>query len=133
MPNERSAFMGPRLRRLRRRLGLTQAVMAEELDISPSYIALIERNHRPMSADLLIRLAETYDLDIADFAAAEDETTAQLNAALADPVFFRPFDWPGRYPRPYGREPGAERSRCGIVPKLSRQPERSDGSAGQRR
>ncbi|MEO1241654.1 MAG: short-chain fatty acyl-CoA regulator family protein [Pseudomonadota bacterium] len=87
MANQRSIFMGPRLRRLRRELGLTQAVMAGDLDVSPSYIALIERNHRPMSAELLIRLAETYDLDIAAFAGAEDDTLSQLEAALADPVF----------------------------------------------
>ncbi len=61
--------------------------MAKDLDISPSYIALIERNHRPMSADLLIRLAEAYDVDIAAFAAAEDETLSQLETALADPLF----------------------------------------------
>lgn len=87
MAKERSTFMGPRLRRLRRGLGLTQAVMAEELEVSPSYIALIERNHRPVSADLLIRLAENYDLDIAAFASAEDKTLEQLEDALADPVF----------------------------------------------
>lgn len=87
MAKDRSTFLGPRLRRLRRELGLTQAVMAEDLDISPSYIALIERNHRPLSADLLIRLAEIYDVDIAAFAGAEDETMAQLEAALADPIF----------------------------------------------
>ncbi len=87
MVKERSTFMGPRLRRLRRGLGLTQAVMADELGVSPSYIALIERNHRPMSADLLIRLAENYDLDIAAFASAEDKTLEQLQAALSDPVF----------------------------------------------
>lgn len=87
MTENRSIFMGPRLRRLRRDLGVTQAVMASELDVSPSYIALIERNHRPMSADLLIRLADTYNVDIASFAGAEDETFEQLEAALADPVF----------------------------------------------
>ena len=87
MANDRSAYMGPRLRRLRRDLGLTQAVMAKDLDVSPSYIALIERNHRPISADLLIRLAETYDIDVAAFAAAEDNTLEQLQGALADPVF----------------------------------------------
>lgn len=87
MAEARSVFMGPRLRRLRRDLGLTQAAMAEELGVSPSYIALIERNHRPLSADLLIRLAESFDLDIAAFAAAEDETLVQLEAALSDPVF----------------------------------------------
>lgn len=87
MAKLRSTFMGPRLRRLRRDLGQTQAAMARDLDVSPSYIALIERNHRPLSAELLIRLAETYDLDIAAFASGEDESLAQLEAALADPVF----------------------------------------------
>ena len=60
MAKERNAYMGPRLRRLRRDLGITQAVMAEELGISPSYVALIERNQRPMTADMLLRLAQTY-------------------------------------------------------------------------
>lgn len=87
MVKDRSTFMGSRLRRLRRGLGLTQAAMADELQISPSYIALIERNHRPVSAELLIRLAENYDIDIAAFASAEDKTLEQLEGALSDPVF----------------------------------------------
>jgi XRE family transcriptional regulator, fatty acid utilization regulator len=80
-------YIGPRLRRIRRELGLTQAQMADDLDISPSYITLIERNQRPLPADLLLRLAETYALDLSAFAAGEDETFAQLDAALADPIF----------------------------------------------
>ncbi|WDI32606.1 short-chain fatty acyl-CoA regulator family protein [Hyphococcus flavus] len=87
MSTDRSTFLGPRLRRLRRGLGLTQAAMAKDLDVSASYIALIERNHRPLSAELLIRLAEIYDIEIAAFAGAEDRTVSQLQAALGDPVF----------------------------------------------
>ena len=68
MAKERSAFMGPRLRRLRRDLGLTQSAMAGDLGISSSYIALIERNQRPITAELLLRLAHTYRLDIATLA-----------------------------------------------------------------
>ena len=41
---------GPSLRRLRKREGLTQAAMAASLGISPSYLNLIERNQRPLSA-----------------------------------------------------------------------------------
>jgi transcriptional regulator with XRE-family HTH domain len=51
--------MGPRLKRLRRELGLTQQAMADDLAISPSYVALLERNQRPFTADLLLRLART--------------------------------------------------------------------------
>lgn len=88
MARERNAYMGPRLRRLRRDLGITQAVMAHELGISPSYVALIERNQRPMTADMLLRLAQTYKLDIASLAGERGEDfAARLAAALRDPMF----------------------------------------------
>ena len=43
-------FVGPRFRRIRQQLGLTQTQIAEGLGISPSYINLIERNQRPVTA-----------------------------------------------------------------------------------
>ncbi|RYD49134.1 MAG: XRE family transcriptional regulator, partial [Sphingomonadales bacterium] len=46
-------FAGPALRRLRRRENLTQANMAVRLRISPSYLNLIERNQRPMTARVI--------------------------------------------------------------------------------
>lgn len=54
---------GPSVRRLRRREGLTQAAMAARLGISPSYLNLIERNQRPLSARLVVVLAEQFDFD----------------------------------------------------------------------
>ncbi len=60
---ETALHAGPTIRRLRRREGLTQAAMAARLSISPSYLNLIERNQRPLSARLLVRLAETFDFD----------------------------------------------------------------------
>src|SRR5664280_1147499 len=61
-------FVGPRFRRIRQQLGLSQTQIAEGLGISPSYINLIERNQRPVTAQILLRLAETYDLDLRDLA-----------------------------------------------------------------
>lgn len=88
MAVERSVYMGPRLKRLRRELGLTQAEMAADLDISPSYIALIERNQRPLTADILLRLARTYKLDVAELAVDNSaEVTARLRTVLKDPIF----------------------------------------------
>ena len=66
-------FVGPRFRRIRQQLGLSQTQMAEGLEISPSYINLIERNQRPVTAQLLLRLAETYDLDLRDLATADED------------------------------------------------------------
>ena len=87
-------FIGPRFRRVRRQLGLSQTQMAEGLGISPSYINLIERNQRPVSAQILLRLAETYDLDLRDLAAGdEDRFFAELNEIFSDPLF-RPIELP---------------------------------------
>lgn len=88
MSNEHPVYMGPRLRRLRRELGLTQANMATDLDISPSYVALLERNQRPLTADMLLRLARTYRLDMANLATdSHDDNIARLQAVLKDPMF----------------------------------------------
>ncbi|OBV11797.1 helix-turn-helix domain-containing protein [Erythrobacter dokdonensis] len=54
---------GPALRRLRKREGLTQAAMAAALGISPSYLNLIERNQRPLSARVLVQVIERFDFD----------------------------------------------------------------------
>ncbi|MDE2376237.1 short-chain fatty acyl-CoA regulator family protein, partial [Bradyrhizobium sp.] len=62
--------------------------------ISPSYINLIERNQRPVTAQILLRLAETYDLDLRDLATAdEDRFFAELNEIFSDPLF-RQIDVP---------------------------------------
>jgi predicted transcriptional regulator/DNA-binding XRE family transcriptional regulator len=88
MANQRAVYLGPRLRRLRRELGLKQSDMAEDLGISPSYVALLERNQRPLTADMLLRLARTYKLDVADLASDEgSDHGARLQAVLKDPMF----------------------------------------------
>src|SRR5262245_35413172 len=60
---ERKIFAGPRIRRIRRTLGLTQTTMAEALAISPSYLNLIERNQRPLTVQLLLKLSSGYRID----------------------------------------------------------------------
>jgi XRE family transcriptional regulator, fatty acid utilization regulator len=81
-------FVGPRFRRVRQQLGLSQTQIAEGLGISPSYVNLIERNQRPVTAQILLRLAETYDLDLRDLATAdEDRFFAELNEVFSDPLF----------------------------------------------
>ncbi len=86
--DNRRLYVGPSLRRFRRDRGLTQADMATDLDVSASYIALLERNHRPLTADLLVRLARTYRVDVATFAGVgQAEELARLQTALRDPLF----------------------------------------------
>jgi predicted transcriptional regulator/DNA-binding XRE family transcriptional regulator len=81
-------FVGPRFRRIRRQLGLSQTQMAADLGVSPSYINLIERNQRPVTAQILIKIAETHDVDLRDLAAADkDRFFAELNEVFSDPLF----------------------------------------------
>src|SRR3981081_253182 len=96
MPAEsgKKLFVGPRFRRIAQQLGLAQTQIAEGLGISPSYINLIERNQRPVTAQLLMRLAQTYDLDLRDLASPhEDPLFAELNEIFSDPLF-RQIDLP---------------------------------------
>ncbi len=58
-----SVFAGPAIRRLRKRKALTQASMASALGISPSYLNLIERNQRPLSARVLVQVIEQFEFD----------------------------------------------------------------------
>ena len=90
----KNLYMGPRLKRVRRDLRLTQADMAADLDISASYVALMERNQRPVTAEMLLRLATTYRIDIADLAEGEaEETAGRLQAVMREP-FFADIDLP---------------------------------------
>lgn len=86
-PTDRKLFLGGRLKRLRRDLDLTQTAMAADLGVSPSYLNHIERNQRPVSAQLLLRLAQTYDVDLRALGQDGAATTEQLAELLADPVF----------------------------------------------
>ena len=72
-----SLYGGPNVRRIRRREGLTQAAMAAQLGISASYLNLIERNQRPLSARLLLSLAERFDFDPRNL--RQDEATGGID------------------------------------------------------
>jgi predicted transcriptional regulator len=61
--------------------------MAEDLDISPSYIALLERNHRPLTAEVLLKLAQTYNVDLSKLADDGSDDAARLQTVLKDPIF----------------------------------------------
>jgi predicted transcriptional regulator/transcriptional regulator with XRE-family HTH domain len=81
-------FAGPRIRRLRRELGLSQSQMASALGFSTSYLNLVERNQRPVSAQFLLRLAEVYDVELTAFAGTDEARAfADLTEILADPLF----------------------------------------------
>ena len=63
--------------------------MAIELGISPSYLNHLERNQRPVTAGILLRLAEVFDIDVKGFAAERSESAGpeQLAEIFSDAMF----------------------------------------------
>lgn len=68
--------LGERIREERRRLNLTQAQLAEAVDISDTYMGAIERGERSLTLDTLVRLVNrlgvTVDYLLADSVADID-------------------------------------------------------------
>lgn len=83
---EQKIFAGPRLRRIRNKLELTQTAMAGELGISPSYLNLIERNQRPLTVQLLLRLTSVYKIDLEELQGETTGTTSALKEVFSDPL-----------------------------------------------
>ncbi len=84
----RKLLIGARIKRLRTMLGLSQAEFAKRLEVSATYVNLMERNQRPVSAAVLLRLAKEFDVNVADLAKDSDSALVnELYGALRDPVF----------------------------------------------
>ena len=84
---ETKIFVGPRVRRIRNSLELTQTAMAAELGISPSYLNLIERNQRPLTAQLVLKLVSTYKIDVEDLQPSNDSgSLSALKEVFSDPL-----------------------------------------------
>lgn len=85
MSHGRKLFVGPRVRRLREQTGWSQAQLAERLRLSLSYVSQIENNQRPVTASVLLRLAEAFGGDVAQFSEEPDRRLlAELHDALGD-------------------------------------------------
>ncbi|HEV7360878.1 MAG TPA: helix-turn-helix domain-containing protein, partial [Mycobacterium sp.] len=74
-------FSGARLRRLRQERGLTQAALAQALELSTSYVNQLENDQRPITVSVLIALTERFDLPPQYFSS---DTDARLVADLSD-------------------------------------------------
>ncbi len=85
---DRKLYAGPRVRRLRAGLGLSQSRMAEDLSVSTSYLNLIERNQRPVTAQFLLRLVDVFNIDVRGLTGdSTDALMASVAEVLSDPLF----------------------------------------------
>ncbi|WP_299845543.1 helix-turn-helix transcriptional regulator [uncultured Paracoccus sp.] len=81
-------YAGVSLRETRARAGLNQRAFAERLGVSLPYLSQMENNHRPISAGVLLRLAQEFGIDLTALSAGDAERLViDMQEALADPVF----------------------------------------------
>ncbi|WP_016698322.1 short-chain fatty acyl-CoA regulator family protein [Actinoalloteichus spitiensis] len=78
-------FVGAKLRHLRESRSMSQVNLARLLEISPSYLNQIERNARPLTVPVLLRITEAFGVD-AEFFANDDtgRLVAEVREALLD-------------------------------------------------
>lgn len=70
--------LGERIREERLRLHLTQAQLAEDVDISDTYMGAIERGERSLTLDTLVRLVNRLDVTV-DYLLADSVADADSN------------------------------------------------------
>ncbi len=84
-------LIGRTVRRLRGEQSLTQQALAARLGISASYLNLIEHEQRAVTASLLIKLAETLQVDLGALSGSQErQLEAGLREVFADPLLDQP-------------------------------------------
>lgn len=63
---DKKKLIGLRIKELRKRQGLSQDVLAEKAETSPNYVSRMERGTENPTLDMLIKLSEALDVDMAD-------------------------------------------------------------------
>ena len=84
--------IGPKIRAFRRQLGLQANKLAEQIKISPSYLALIEGGKRKIDGDLLLKICQELKIELSDLTSKSDLNLANNISELLDDKLFEDLD-----------------------------------------
>ncbi len=84
--------IGPKIKGFRRQLGIQANKLAEKLNISPSYLTLIEGGKRKIDADLLLKICQELKIEVSDLAIKSDINLANNLSELLDDKLFDDLD-----------------------------------------
>ena len=80
--------IGSRIQRLRRQKGVSQAQCAQALDISPSYLNLIEHNRRRITVPLLVKISSYFGVGAGELVESDESRLAgDLMEMFGDELF----------------------------------------------
>ncbi|MET0417197.1 MAG: XRE family transcriptional regulator [Actinoplanes sp.] len=104
--------VGPRLRALRRKAGITLAALSESTGISVSTLSRLESGQRKATLELLLPLARAYQVPLDELVGAPQ---------TGDPrVYARPISAYGQTIVPLSRQPGGAQAFKHIIPAGTR-------------
>lgn len=83
----KKAFIGVRLKRLREERRLTQFALAKTLGISPSYLNQLEKNQRPLTVPVLLKINKQFGIDVQLFSEGDEaRLISDLREVFSDPT-----------------------------------------------
>jgi len=84
--------IGPKIKAFRRQLGIQANKLAERLNISPSYLNLIEGGKRKIDGDLLLKVCQELRIELSDLTSKSDLNLANNISELLDDQLFEDLD-----------------------------------------
>ena len=81
-------YAGTKLRELRRKVNLTQREFSERLEVSLPYLNQMENNNRPVSAAVILGLADVFGFDVTELVTGDNARLVRdMREIAADPIF----------------------------------------------
>jgi len=84
--------IGPKIKAFRRQLGIQANKLAAQLNISPSYLNLIEGGKRKIDGDLLLKVCQELKIELSDLTSKSDLNLANNISELLDDQLFEDLD-----------------------------------------
>ena len=84
--------IGPKLKVFRRQQGLQANKLAEKLNISPSYLTLIEGGKRKIDGDLLLKVCEKLNIELSQLTSKTDINLENTLSEILDDKLFEDLD-----------------------------------------
>ena len=84
--------IGPKIKAFRRQLGLQANKLAEDLNISPSYLNLIEGGKRKIDGDLLLKICEKLNIELSQLTSKTDVNLENTLSEILDDKLFEDLD-----------------------------------------
>jgi len=84
--------LGPKIKAFRRQMGIQANKLANQVNISPSYLTLIEGGKRKIDADLLLKICQELKIEISDLTKKLDLNLVNNISELLDDKLFEDLD-----------------------------------------